>query len=103
MNENEQLARWLGWTKVAHLIAPEYYDASGGFHTNWPDFRSSNEWTGKLLEKFQTHSISLQFFSGYWYSAFTWFGATKSMDPNGYPTWRAAVIAAALEVIRRDQ
>lgn len=102
MNENEILARWLGWKIINHPDNPDYFDPSGKFHARFPDFRTSNEWAGAVLEKLGDSQISLD-------AALNPDGAVRwsHVDIEGEwtgnrETWRDAVVDAALDIIGRS-
>lgn len=102
VNENELLARWLGWEFVGH-----HWHISGECGPDrLPDFRTSNEWAGALLEKL-TMGIGCSLHSGppgVFLGITFWFpqGGSDIYNTERHTNWRDAVVDGALEVIRRS-
>lgn len=98
--ENALLAEWLGW-KLTHLgwsrpsITGECFIAGGP-----PEFRTSNEWSGVLLDKLTYHQISLHTVIPMARAIWVVTSGFKELG-RGY-FWRDAVVDASLEIIRRD-
>lgn len=98
-NENELLALWIGWEPSK---LPEFEGLwlvpAGDAMDNLPSFRTSNEWAGALLEKLGgIFDVGLEKANRVW--------SCRVFGPNIFnsaDTWRAAVVDAALEVIRRE-
>lgn len=101
INENEQLARWLGYEPIDKwnwmLSEPHHvkYVVPG-------DFRVSNEWAGALLEKLASHEFLLRSSSNEDGTSFWWVEFDDS-ETCEYDHWRDAVVDAALEIIRRGR
>lgn len=108
MNENEQLARWLG-------MKPDKmdFDIQGKIETFaiWrrenggaeylPNFRASNEFAGELLEKLG--NLNGTNLDGYTVKA-TGEKRWRCIPLEGYrSTWRDAVVDATLEIIKREE
>lgn len=99
MRENEQLMRWLGIEEhPEHKGAFAVHGSFFGWSAELPNFRSSNEWAGALLEKLGQHDIRLDACRLGMEGPVIW-STSDSADCN---TWRDAVVDAALEVIRRE-
>lgn len=108
MNENEILARWLGFVhkydlKMPGAIAIEYtgkvYSYKGEKHHGVPNFRTSNEWAGALLEKLADYGFTLVGLNPKGQRC--WFaGGFEHKDRKA--TWRDAVVDAALAIIKAE-
>lgn len=92
-NENEMLARWLGFAMSAF---GGWKHPNGGIYQPI-DFRASNEWAGALLEKLHRNGFSLISES----DNRSWYWGTSAAEGHA-GTWRDAVVDAALEVIRQE-
>lgn len=103
MNENELLAR---------LLRPDgqgWYVCEDGdivIDKDTVNFRTSNEWTGALLEKLEKNRIELHSYrtpDGFgWGCAFFIGNVINCTKPQPRATWRDAVVDAALEIAKRE-
>lgn len=94
MNENEQLARWLfGESDGVDDHGDKLWWFDGLRVWGTPPFRNSNQWAGVLLEKLGKDEVTLAGVGSSW---------EISTQDELKPTWRDAVVDAALEVMRRE-
>lgn len=101
-NENEwlALARWLGFKTIAfgEIEALEFEGAR--FFNGPPEFRTSNGWAGALLEKLVSYGVDLYTDES---SPPRWrLYLNQGIKVRNCPTWRDAVVEAALEIIKRE-
>lgn len=97
MTESELIARWLGWREIK---GEGWYSQQGKHLLCYtPDFRTSNEWAGAVLERLEQGGVN-QGLDGK-YRATTLCGDSW-ITTGPFDNWRSAVIDAALEVIRRE-
>lgn len=111
MNENEKLARWLGFTEKTVMVTTR----TGAYPRKWwekvpntlpqftklPSFRTDNEWAGVLLDRLGHYEITLDpaKVEGkvVWFVDF--FGEPQQAKAE---TWRDAIVDAALEIFKRE-
>lgn len=104
MNENEMLARWLGWRLIDPDLSPQVWN-TGPVNAFNPKFRTSNEWAGALLDKLMKDGYGVQLCSGMkgrtsiQLLAVSLTGSLSDWTRND---WREAVVDAVLEAIRRE-
>lgn len=98
MTENEQLARWLGWKYKKKL--GWFYPPFGFYTAGHPDdFHTSNEWAGALLTKLKPYVLGIDTVG----TRNDWRIEIYDSPPFIAPSWRDAVVDAALWVIKREQ
>lgn len=114
MTENEQLARWLGHTtdgvnwyspgSTSGKLLRAAPRLDGWRVPSIEDIRTSNEWAGAVLEKLAYSGVELTSRYSTILGKTTWSIEMNyfSFATPDHDNWRAAVIDAALEVIRRD-
>lgn len=108
MNQNEQLARWLGWDQnsCGWWCIPGRENNMEGL----PNFRTSNEWAGALLTRLGAgvHLLSCKTLKGspLWAcSNNRWSNDPKEtyrLLSKWHMEWRDAVVDAALDIIKRE-
>lgn len=101
MNENEQLARWLKLVEhqpeLACISGPIF--EMGGGRLGVPDFRTSNEWAGAVLDKLLKRTFRISTIASHGKKVL-W--RLSDHTAGSGLDWRSAVVDGALEVIRRE-
>lgn len=108
MTDNELLARWLGKLFVLNqwVIPKPPEDVSYWNLPSIEEIRTSNEWAGVLLDKMVSDGNFSHFYCdvpGSCYMHIFKAGAKDSFWTKPTPTWRDAVVDAALEIARRER
>lgn len=99
--ENKLIARRLGWTQRRDRL---WKPSKGPLHEALPDFRTSNEWGGVILEKLM-NEYKVTLWSAPAHGKGFVAGNILSEPLSGSfsgKDWRSAVVDAALEVIKRE-